>query len=313
LQVRALPGSPKSSNSDNKLELEGSQKTETTFACGTDLGPLEQAARPDGQGCGSLVVCVCTCQRPALLARCLESLGAQVIPDGVAISLIVVDNTPDRAARLTVAQFCVTAPFQVYYVHEPEHGCARNAALNKAVALGADRIAMLDDDEQTAPDWRVLASGRRRFKQLALRGVNRLAGVTISERASRSSPCWIAALLILGLANTPMFPAAFATPMATEQSATESFAGLTNAEFEAAVKAAMPLPVLRTHRWKELGRNQYAIDMSLAGVPDAPTPAMHVVFHTAENSGCAEQIEAINAAGRYARAYVARLERVVRP
>ena len=164
-------------------------------------------ANPSGirtAGAASLTICVCTCQRPLMLARCLETLGAQVIPDGVAISLIVVDNYPAGSARLTVAQFCVTAPFQVYYVHEPEHGCARSAALNKAVALGADRIAVLDDDEQAAPDWRVLASGRRRFKQFALRGVNRLGGVTISDRSSRSSPCWIAALLISWGLRTPL-------------------------------------------------------------------------------------------------------------
>jgi succinoglycan biosynthesis protein ExoM len=106
-------------------------------------------ANPSGirtAGAASLAICVCTCQRPLMLARCLETLGAQVIPDGVAISLIVVDDTPERAVRLTVAQFCVTSPFQVYYVHEPQRGCARNAVLNKAVALGADWIAMLDDE-----------------------------------------------------------------------------------------------------------------------------------------------------------------------
>jgi succinoglycan biosynthesis protein ExoM len=58
-------------------------------------------------------------------------------------------------ARLTVARFCATAPFPVYYVHEPICGIARarNAALDKATELGADWIAMLDDDEVADPRW----------------------------------------------------------------------------------------------------------------------------------------------------------------
>jgi len=102
-----------------------------------------------------LTVCLCTCQRPTMLARCLESLGAQILPDDLAISLVVVDNDPASSARLTVAQFCADAPFSVYYVHQPERGIARarNAALGKALDLAAGWIAMLDDDEIAEPDW----------------------------------------------------------------------------------------------------------------------------------------------------------------
>jgi succinoglycan biosynthesis protein ExoM len=90
-----------------------------------------------------------------LLARCLASLATQIVADDIAVSLVVVDNDPAASARLTVARFCATAPFPTYYVHEPIRGIARarNAALDKAAELGADWIAMLDDDEVADPRW----------------------------------------------------------------------------------------------------------------------------------------------------------------
>ena len=69
--------------------------------------------------------------------------------------LVVVDNDPAGSARVVVAQFAATAPFQVYYVHEPRRGIARarNAAVDRALELGADWIAMLDDDETADRRW----------------------------------------------------------------------------------------------------------------------------------------------------------------
>jgi len=90
-----------------------------------------------------------------MLARCLESLAAQILADDIAVSLVVVDNDPAGSARLTVAQFCAAAPFPVYYVHEPIRGIARarNAALDKALELRSDWVAFIDDDETAEPDW----------------------------------------------------------------------------------------------------------------------------------------------------------------
>lgn len=103
----------------------------------------------------AIAICLCTCRRPVMLARCLDSLAALAIPDDFAVSLVVVDNDPDASGRLAVAQFCAKAPFPVYYVHEPVRGIsrARNAALDKAAALSSDWIAFIDDDETADPDW----------------------------------------------------------------------------------------------------------------------------------------------------------------
>jgi succinoglycan biosynthesis protein ExoM len=87
-------------------------------------------------------------------ARCLESLAALIIPDDVAVSLVVVDNDPAGGARLTIAQFCARAPFPVYYVHEPRRGIAqaRNAAISKALEFLPAWVAMFDDDQIVEPD-----------------------------------------------------------------------------------------------------------------------------------------------------------------
>jgi hypothetical protein len=97
-----------------------------------------------------------------------------------------------------------------------------------------------------------------------------------------------------------------AAPPVGEQT-TPRGAGLTDAEFEAAVRRAMPLPVLQILRWKELGRDCHAVEMSLASIPGASSPAMHVTFHTGENADGATQLEAIQAAAAYARGFVRKL------
>jgi succinoglycan biosynthesis protein ExoM len=101
------------------------------------------------------IIGLCTCRRPQLLQNCLESLKAQIIPPAMTLSLVVVDNEPEPNNRQYVTAFAATCPFPVHYVHQPVRGIAvaRNAILDKAQALGAEWIAMLDDDETADPGW----------------------------------------------------------------------------------------------------------------------------------------------------------------
>jgi succinoglycan biosynthesis protein ExoM len=68
---------------------------------------------------------------------------------------VVVDNEPEPNNEKYVTAFAAKCPFPVHYVHQPKRGIAvaRNAILDKAMALGAGWIAMLDDDETADPDW----------------------------------------------------------------------------------------------------------------------------------------------------------------
>lgn len=103
----------------------------------------------------NVVVAVCTCCRPVLVANCLTSLAQQQIPQDIAFSILVIDNEAAANNEAAVSKFSEGCPFPVHYIHEPRRGIpmARNAAIRSAVELGADWIAMLDDDETADPDW----------------------------------------------------------------------------------------------------------------------------------------------------------------
>jgi succinoglycan biosynthesis protein ExoM len=103
-------------------------------------------------GSGPLIaICVCTCQRPQMLADCLASLLKLYPIPGVQTQIIVVDNeacgTPlvEETARV----------FGAHYRHQPDRGIpqARNAALDAAREIGANHLAFIDDDETADPAW----------------------------------------------------------------------------------------------------------------------------------------------------------------
>jgi succinoglycan biosynthesis protein ExoM len=97
-------------------------------------------------------VCICTFQRPVLLARLLASLQEQRTDGRFTYEVIVVDNSPDRSAEFVVNDVARTSQLAVLYDHEPQ----RNISLtrNRAVrnASGA-LIAFIDDDERPVGDW----------------------------------------------------------------------------------------------------------------------------------------------------------------
>jgi GT2 family glycosyltransferase len=93
----------------------------------------------------SISIAVCTRNRPAELARCLESLQRLTDP---ADEIIVVDNAPDGdATRTVMAQFPA-----VRYLPEPRAGlsAARNTALSSA---SCEVVAFTDDDVIVDPEW----------------------------------------------------------------------------------------------------------------------------------------------------------------
>lgn len=98
---------------------------------------------------------VCTCRRPEMLTACLASLARLTVPPDIALQIIVVDNEAKPNSRDIVQAFAAGCTLPVHYVHEPRPGIpfARNAVLDKAGQLGADWIAMLDDDEIADPAW----------------------------------------------------------------------------------------------------------------------------------------------------------------
>ena len=95
-----------------------------------------------------MTVVVCTRERPAALARTLDSLLGQRYPD---MRVLVVDNAPVSGGTAEVVRAAARRG-PVDYLVEPVPGLSR--ARNRAVAAAPGEIlAWLDDDEVADPYW----------------------------------------------------------------------------------------------------------------------------------------------------------------
>lgn len=110
---------------------------------------MKDVARP------SILIGVCTYQRPRMLARCLASLSTQSMPDWIKCEIVVVDNEAHEPRREFVENFASVSPILVHYRCQSRRGisAARNAVLDAALEMDVDYIAFIDDDEEAAPDW----------------------------------------------------------------------------------------------------------------------------------------------------------------
>src|SRR5262245_13875794 len=98
----------------------------------------------------SVTVAVCTRDRPADLARCLDAIGKLNMP----VDVLVIDNAPstDATERLVKQRNATPGSAPVRYVREPRPGLdwARNRAVLEAKG---EIIAFTDDDVIVDPDW----------------------------------------------------------------------------------------------------------------------------------------------------------------
>ena len=110
-----------------------------------------------GTSAPRIAICVATYQRPVLLRALLESLEGQVFPKNpeLDVFLVVVDNDAQEGARKVVEEVGETFPLRIVYDVEPRRGIphARNCAVRRALAEGADFVAFIDDDEVASPTW----------------------------------------------------------------------------------------------------------------------------------------------------------------
>ncbi len=75
--------------------------------------------------------------------------------ENFAVTLAVADNDQAPSSQPVVEEFRKECPFPVCYIHEPRRGIpmARNRILAEALALKADWVAFIDDDQTASPDW----------------------------------------------------------------------------------------------------------------------------------------------------------------
>ncbi|WP_152613045.1 glycosyltransferase [Tateyamaria sp. ANG-S1] len=119
--------------------------------------PVDQIAEsidPSTSRNVTVAVGICTFQRPSLIDT-LKSLEAQVLPDGVRLSVIVADNDRTQSAKEIVAAFSNHAKHPITYMHAPSGNIsiARNAILDEIDHQGLQICAFIDDDELAHPKW----------------------------------------------------------------------------------------------------------------------------------------------------------------
>lgn len=97
-------------------------------------------------------VCVATFQRPHLLKKLLISLENQMLPEGIELEVIIVDNDPAKSAEAVVQEFKKSANINLSYFAQPVKNISltRNMAVEKA---SGEYILFIDDDEAASDQW----------------------------------------------------------------------------------------------------------------------------------------------------------------
>ena len=109
-----------------------------------DLPVATSAVRSPEEVLTGAAVVICTCERPAELARCL---GAVARLDPAPARVVVADNAPETGLAAPIA-----ARFGAGYVAVTPRGVSRTRNAG-ARASAADWVAFLDDDMVPRADW----------------------------------------------------------------------------------------------------------------------------------------------------------------
>jgi len=97
---------------------------------------------------------ICTYNRSAMLAKCVESLMRAEVPQGVSVEIMVVDNNSSDDTAAVVKRLAEGAPPQVKVTYLFEGRQGKSHALNSAVAAASgDIVAFFDDDETVEASW----------------------------------------------------------------------------------------------------------------------------------------------------------------
>lgn len=97
-----------------------------------------------------------TRERPILLQQLLMSYARLIIPEGVQVIFLIVENNHEKTVCNIINDFRASvAEVEVIYTVEPALGIAsvRNHVLNYAADYGFDLLTFADDDEQVEPQW----------------------------------------------------------------------------------------------------------------------------------------------------------------
>ncbi|WP_172117004.1 glycosyltransferase [Halomonas hibernica] len=101
-----------------------------------------------------IAICVATCNRNEMLARCIDSvINASLSVTTYEFFLIVVDNNTKPKAQQVCDKFKELIDLNYYWEAQPGIPFARNRCLFEALENKADFIAFIDDDEEVKVNW----------------------------------------------------------------------------------------------------------------------------------------------------------------
>jgi succinoglycan biosynthesis protein ExoM len=120
-----------------------------------------------------IAVCICTRRREKGLKRLLVSIENMIIPTGVELSVIVVENDRENYSEQLVLDHIASSKLDIRYFLETKQGLsyARNKSVREAA--GSDFCSFIDDDQVVATDWLVeLVKCQREFNADGVWGSN---------------------------------------------------------------------------------------------------------------------------------------------
>jgi glucosyl-dolichyl phosphate glucuronosyltransferase len=115
-----------------------------------------------------VTIAICTYNRAALLRNTLDRLGEAVVPDGIEVEVIIVNNNCTDGTAQLLRDYA--GPLSLRAVFEPVAGVsnARNRVLSEAAG---EYILWTDDDVLVDRDWiRAYAAAFRASPDAALFG-----------------------------------------------------------------------------------------------------------------------------------------------
>jgi len=216
-----------------------------------------------------ITVILCTYNRCQSLAKALDSVAAQTVPEPVDWEVLVVDNNSSDQTREVIEGFRRRYPGRIRYLFEPKQG--KSHALNAGIREArGDVLAFMDDDLTVEPTWLESLTAALDDSEWAGAGGRTLLAQKFTP------PCWLAlagpyslggvlaALFDLGDKSCRLTQAPYGANMAFQKKMFEKY-GLFRTDLGPSPNSEIPRPNEDT----EFGRRLLAAGERLRYEPSA--------------------------------------------
>jgi len=132
-------------------------------------------------------ICICTYNRARLMRQTLARMATLIIPEGVELEVVVIDNNSNDGTARVIAEASGSLPIRTARETNPGIGHARNTAV--ATSTGA-LLLWLDDDVLVQPYWLELYVRSARANPGA-----GIFGGPVRPHFEGTPPAWVTTLL----------------------------------------------------------------------------------------------------------------------